>query len=247
MTWVRIDDGAPLHPKLLTAGAEAGWLWLAGLAYANRYATDGTIPPQALPTLYPVESWTRTHVGRLAARLVEVGLWTPREGGGWTIHDYSQYQEEALRASVDERRQYERDRKRRQREARKEALAEGLSRRDSPGQVPGQSRGTGAGQVRGTTASTSTPPVPAPRPGPARPVPLSPPTPPSGGLEAGASQTPDPEGTAPGTDGPQEAQEGAPKAPTKRWVTREEFAAARPPRGSLEAMAEDLGYGLKGV
>jgi hypothetical protein len=41
--WVRIDDGAPLHPRPLTAGAEAPWLWVAGLAHCNRATTNGAI------------------------------------------------------------------------------------------------------------------------------------------------------------------------------------------------------------
>ena len=90
MTWVRLDDGAPLHPKLLAVGPEAAWLWVAGLAYANRHVTNGVIPPQALPALYPSDQWPRARLAKLAAALVEAGLWTAREGGGWEVHDYAQ-------------------------------------------------------------------------------------------------------------------------------------------------------------
>jgi hypothetical protein len=51
---------------------------------------------------------------RLAERLCKVGLWHDR-GDHYEIHDYSDYQEAALKESREARREYERDRKRDQR------------------------------------------------------------------------------------------------------------------------------------
>lgn len=85
MSWVRVDDRAPEHRKQLAAGPSACWLWVCGLAYANRQPQhDGFIPTAALPLLGAKAS-------REAARLVEVGLWE-RVDGGWQIHDYHGYQ-----------------------------------------------------------------------------------------------------------------------------------------------------------
>jgi len=39
VTWVRLDDGAPLHPKLLAVGPEAAWLWVAS---AGRTTAEGS-------------------------------------------------------------------------------------------------------------------------------------------------------------------------------------------------------------
>lgn len=88
MSWVRIDDGAPDHPKLLKAGAEACWLWVCGLAYCNRQAKkrDGFIPTEKVPALYPIRG-----AMRLADKLVEVGLWE-RVDGGFLVHDYLEFQ-----------------------------------------------------------------------------------------------------------------------------------------------------------
>jgi len=36
MAWVRLDDGFPDHPKALQAGPLACWLYVCGIAYANR-------------------------------------------------------------------------------------------------------------------------------------------------------------------------------------------------------------------
>lgn len=87
MSWVRIDDRAPENRKLLAAGAVASWLWVCGLAYANRQTLhDGFVPAAALAMLYPI-----ANVKRHAERLVEVGLWE-RAPSGFRIHDYAQYQ-----------------------------------------------------------------------------------------------------------------------------------------------------------
>lgn len=87
MSWVKIDDGAPEHRKLLEVGASAAWLWVCGLAYCNRQkACDGFIPEAKVPTLYPMVRW-RTNV----ERLLKAGLWE-RETTGFRIHDYHEFQ-----------------------------------------------------------------------------------------------------------------------------------------------------------
>lgn len=187
MTWVRIDDCAPLHPKLLRAGPEAAWLWIAGLAYANRHVTDGAIPAEALAALYPVDGWTRAKLLRLAAHLVSVGLWVAREGGGWLIHGYDEFQSEAMRGAVDERRAWERDRKARQREAARTRSGPSdsvelrpMSHRDRGGTVPRDmshfdvrdTGGTPAGDTRASKADVSQGVSQAPDP--SRPVPTDP-------------------------------------------------------------------------
>jgi len=86
MSWVRIDDAAPEHPKLLAAGAAAVCFWLCCLAYCNRQQRrDGFIPETKVKLLYP-------GLGKKQAlRLVEVGLLEERPDG-YAIHDYHDYQ-----------------------------------------------------------------------------------------------------------------------------------------------------------
>lgn len=182
MTWVRIDDRAATHPKLRDVGPEAAWLWVCGLCWCNGHHTDGVIRRADLMALSP-NTWTPRELTRLAGVLVRAGLWL-EHGVNHVVHDYAQYQEEALRENVDERRKYERDRKRALRAAKKTAQngpAPPVSRRDSPGHVPGTVQGTPmgtrAGRVPpngiGTNATESHVSQP---PGPARPDP-SPPDP----------------------------------------------------------------------
>jgi hypothetical protein len=90
VSWARIDDNAPLHPKLLRAGPEACWLWVCGLAWAGRNRkAAGKIPRDVLHSLYP-GAWTAKRIEQLAARLVSVGLWEQGEQH-FTIHDLPDY------------------------------------------------------------------------------------------------------------------------------------------------------------
>lgn len=87
MSWVKLDDGFPDHPKVLRAGPLAAWLWACGLAYCNRQpARDGFIPTEKVRVLYPVAAPMS-----LARKLVEVGLWEAVDGG-YRVHDYHDYQ-----------------------------------------------------------------------------------------------------------------------------------------------------------
>lgn len=116
MTWVKIDDGAAQHPKLLRAGPNAVALWLAGLCYANRYHTDGLIPRSALGALYPSDLMSTRARNNAAAQLVRVGLWLA-DPEGWRVHEYALYQSEAMRSTVSSRREADRERQRKHREA----------------------------------------------------------------------------------------------------------------------------------
>lgn len=126
MTWVRLDDEAMHHPKLLKAGPEAVCLWLAGLCHCNRYFTDGRIDKAFVVGLYaPVSRRSR----RLSSCLVQMGLWIDR-GDHFEVHDYAVYQEEALKEFAAERardrevkRQAARDRQRKSRANRQVSTA----------------------------------------------------------------------------------------------------------------------------
>lgn len=85
MTWVRMDDHYPSHPKVLEVGPLAAWLNVCAWGYTARYSTDGFIPERQVPLLADVPSPLE-----LAGRLVEVGLWE-RVNGGYAVHDYLDY------------------------------------------------------------------------------------------------------------------------------------------------------------
>jgi hypothetical protein len=84
--WSKIDDGFSDHPKVIEAGPLAGWLFVCGLCYCAKFLTDGFIPAAKVRRLADVDN-----AADLAARLVAVGLWEPRDGG-YQVHDYLDYQ-----------------------------------------------------------------------------------------------------------------------------------------------------------
>lgn len=88
MTWVRVEDLFPEHPKVLRAGPSAAWLFVAGLCYCARNLTDGTIPDQALPGLGQYGTLRARHLARI---LVDVNLWE-RVDGGYCVHNYLEFQ-----------------------------------------------------------------------------------------------------------------------------------------------------------
>ena len=85
MPWVKLDDMFPDHPKVVSAGPVAGWLYVCGLCYCGRYLTDGYIPLHQVKKLADVDD-----VDELVTRLVEAQLWELCEDG-YMVHDYLVY------------------------------------------------------------------------------------------------------------------------------------------------------------
>lgn len=97
MAWVRLDDGFPEHWKAEAAGDHACWMYVSGLTYCARALSNGFIPQGRVPKLTGLRQPMR-----LAAKLVEVGLWEAIEGG-FRVHDYLDYQPSAEK--IEEQRQ----------------------------------------------------------------------------------------------------------------------------------------------
>lgn len=90
MTWIKLDDQFPDHPKVAQAGALAELLYVNALAYASRYLTDGFIPHAIVAKLVVWDFEGAPSNYDLAERLVAAGLWELVEGG-YRIHDYLDY------------------------------------------------------------------------------------------------------------------------------------------------------------
>jgi len=93
MAWVYLDDQFPDHPKVVAAGGDAAWLFVSMLCYARRFATEGFIPDAQITRLTD-----RRSPRRLAQKLVSVGL-LHLSDGGWTIHDYADWNKPATTRS----------------------------------------------------------------------------------------------------------------------------------------------------
>ncbi len=163
MSWVRIDDAAPDHPKLVGLDDDAFALWVRGLCYCARHSTDGKIPLAAVPRMTAAKKWAA-----VAAKLQAAGLWesTPE---GYVVHDFLDYNPSASQVAA-------------KREARAAAGKLG-------GSKSGESRRSKSEAIASGVASPMSNPVPSP-PDPRDP---DPPKPPEGGGDGSAAETkPDP-------------------------------------------------------
>jgi hypothetical protein len=85
MPYFPVDDGFHSHRKAIKAGTHAIGLWTLSGSWSNDNGTDGFIPDYVAARFDP-------DYEALAARLVEVGLWTAEEINGekgWLFHDWT--------------------------------------------------------------------------------------------------------------------------------------------------------------
>lgn len=79
MTYVRLEDSFPAHPKIIGLPDPAFRLWIEGLCYAHALTTDGWVPRLAMTP----------RLRRHALTLIKAGLWIPHpDEDGWLIKDY---------------------------------------------------------------------------------------------------------------------------------------------------------------
>lgn len=88
MAWVKLDTGIFRNPKVVTVGADAKLLYVAGICYAGDNLTDGLIPANALPIL--AAEATIRNAKKATAELVTAGLWIALDGG-FEVHDYLEH------------------------------------------------------------------------------------------------------------------------------------------------------------
>lgn len=109
MTWIRLDDDFPDHPKVITLSDQAFRTYITTLCYSARYLTDGALARPVAERLGAVLS---------ASELVQAGLWWERDYG-WEIASYAEYQ--STKEQVEAARQANRERVSRYRNKKKGA------------------------------------------------------------------------------------------------------------------------------
>ena len=82
MSWVKVDDHLPHHPKIMDVPIPARWAYIEGLCYVAQYLTDGYIPEAQVKLIAP---------GSIRSELCAVGLWHEVIKGGIQVHDYLDY------------------------------------------------------------------------------------------------------------------------------------------------------------
>ena len=81
MTWVKLDDAFPHHPKVVGLSDNAFRTHVTALCYCGLYLTDGHVPTSALRQLGSRKA---------AIDLEACGLWIKTDHG-WMIRDYLEY------------------------------------------------------------------------------------------------------------------------------------------------------------
>lgn len=85
MAWVRVDDNAAFHGKIVHAGNEAVGVWIRCLAWCNSNLTDGVVPRHIALLIADQEQ-------RPIDRLLAAGLFEVGGEGVFQIHDFADYQ-----------------------------------------------------------------------------------------------------------------------------------------------------------
>jgi hypothetical protein len=107
VTWGRLDDGFYAHPKVrraLDQDPMAVALFALAISWSAGHEQDGAIPDEAMQMLAP-----KATARRKALKVLEDGGLIHRNGSGWLLHDYLDYN--YSREELEERRQRDRRRK----------------------------------------------------------------------------------------------------------------------------------------
>lgn len=90
MSWVRLDDGAPGHRKIVGLSDAAFRLWIVGLTHCNQQANDGRFSAHAARIMFGYLASPELGKGA-AAELVTADLWTQTDEG-YEVRNYLEYQ-----------------------------------------------------------------------------------------------------------------------------------------------------------
>lgn len=87
MAWFKLDDQVAFGAKTIAAGNEAFGAWCRAGAWSSAHLTEGFIPDDVARTIAPPRVWKRLLEAKAGK---DFGL-VERSDGGWTIHDFLQW------------------------------------------------------------------------------------------------------------------------------------------------------------
>lgn len=105
MPWARFDDHMPSHRKVRPLSDGAFRLWVSAVCWCNANHTDGTVFYRDLTYVSDVKR-PRKYV----TELVISGLWEEFDGG-WTVHDFLDYNPSSAEVTAARKLKTERQRK----------------------------------------------------------------------------------------------------------------------------------------
>lgn len=106
MTWIKLDDRAPRHPKVSGLSDRSFRWWIYSLCYSSEFLTDGELP----------YAFLKTAPAKVQAELRHAQLWVTDTNGVVSIHDYLTHQNS--RAVVERTRTHGKERAARSRNVR---------------------------------------------------------------------------------------------------------------------------------
>ncbi|MEU3507627.1 hypothetical protein ABZ733_06825 [Streptomyces longwoodensis] len=120
MPWVKLDDRFPSHRKVALLSDRAFRLHVSALCWASENLTEGRILERELAVV------SRVRGAKAAAKELEDARLWDRIEGGWSIHDYLEYNPDRARVQADReanaaRQKAFRERKKAEREAARNA------------------------------------------------------------------------------------------------------------------------------
>jgi hypothetical protein len=90
VTWTKLDDAFWSHPKVIAAGNEAAGAYVRMLSYCGKHLTDGHIPEDIAKFIAKPSA-----LQRLAEH-----EFIQRNGSGWVIPDYLEFNPSAEKAKA---------------------------------------------------------------------------------------------------------------------------------------------------
>jgi hypothetical protein len=91
VSWAKLDDAYPDHPKIVAGGPEVKGLHVDSICYSAAYLTDGLISPEVARRLASNNLVSEDSTPRdLIERTVTVRLWDKAKTG-YQVHDYLKY------------------------------------------------------------------------------------------------------------------------------------------------------------
>ena len=132
MSWLRIDDGFPQHPKLVRLSRPDRWTWLEILAYCARYRTSGEVP-------ISVGEAVKYASPAFLNRCFELHLLDHSEHGteDYHVHDWESYNPKDPTAA--DRMQRHRNRNAKRNDDRNDAVTETVTRAQAAARIPSPS------------------------------------------------------------------------------------------------------------
>ena len=159
MTWTKLDDSFPEHPKIDALSDGAFRLHVSAICWSCKLLTDGFIPTEKANRLTP--RYKPAHLTELTTNRPphDQPLWEKVEGG-WRIHDFLGYQQSAAQVKAERAENAERQRRWREARAKTKAGRNARTNAGSHAVTDGPRNGDVTPLVTGAVTGAPSRPVP---------------------------------------------------------------------------------------